>query len=94
MKNILLIVSLFFLFSCDDDLKKYPPPIIEHCAHNVDNSAECVDFRISKDGYTNQFLTNYICTHPEDYKLVYNYCASMREKLILTEAKISKCKKW
>lgn len=66
---------------------KYVPPKVENCLHNQDNSAECTDLRKPKgeQAYTREDLTNYICTGPGDYERLYNYGASLREKLIRCE---------
>jgi hypothetical protein len=81
-ENLLLILLIVFLSSCK---VKFPPPPIEKCIHNSDNSAECADLRKGKDAYTRTDLTNYICTSAKDEEAAYNYCADLRQKLITCE---------
>lgn len=67
----------------------WPPPAIEKCIHNADNTAECADLRKPKEAqsYTRTDLVNYICTSPKDEEKLYNYCANLRQKLIECERK-------
>lgn len=85
-KEKLLLLSLLIV-SINSCRTLYSPPKVETCIHNADNSAECVDLRLSKSeqSYTKIELENYICTNPKDYESMYLYCSDLREKLIKCE---------
>ena len=85
-KNLLLSLLLAWLASCK---APWPPPAIEKCIHNAENTAECADLRKPKEeqSYTRTDLVNYICTSPGDEEKLYNYCANLRQKLIECERK-------
>ena len=85
-KNLLLSLSLAWLVSCK---APWPPPAIEKCIHNAENTAECADLRKPKEeqSYTRADLVNYVCTSPKDEEKLYNYCANLRQKLIECERK-------
>ena len=77
----LLVVSLV---SCKNP---HAIPKAEICVHNDDSTAECTDLRLPEGerSYTNENLTNYICSNPQDYQLMMDYVYGIREKLIRCE---------
>lgn len=85
----LLLGSLMLLSasSCD----RYPPPKTELCISGDNDAFQCNDMR-RDEGEQDYDLTyphdtlNYICTNPQDYKSLKQYCTDLRAELI-------KCKK-
>ena len=87
MKKGLFLLVISTLVSVNSCATKYPPPSVETCVHNQDNSAQCNDLRKQPEeqDYQRLDLTNYICTGTEDYKALYNYAAKLRKDLISCE---------
>jgi hypothetical protein len=100
-KGVLYLLSLLAVCvscaGCPKLAEKYPFPKVENCISNGNGTSECTDLRISdkeKQSYTNSNDTNYICTNPADYDILYKDRTDIRQKLIEAEVKINQCRRW
>jgi hypothetical protein len=86
------LIVLPLLLSVNKCQPPYPAPSGEICVHNQDSSAECTDLRLPEGerSYSNENLTNYICSNPTDFQMYQDHIYELRSKLISCEKK----KRW
>jgi hypothetical protein len=84
------LLGISILVSANSCATKYPPPHVETCIHNQDNSAQCNDIRkpVGEQDYQRNDMTNYICTNALDYESMYGYMNKLRSDLIKCENKL------
>jgi len=86
----LLFVSLMLVSA--GSCKRHAPPKTELCISGNDHRFQCNDPRLPDDDqdYDRPYPINYICTNSDDYKSLYNYTTTLREKLIKCEKELDK----
>lgn len=91
-----MFVSSILLSVGSCDRKK--PPKSELCLVGTNDSFQCNDPRLN-DGQQDYDLVypddvvNYVCTNPNDYGILRNYCNQLREDLIKCEDNLDKSRR-
>lgn len=66
LKLPLILFTILFISNC----ASVNPKQIELCVILINGDLYCRDNRISKESYTKQKATNYLCTNPDDFNSV------------------------